>query len=245
MKTAVMVGIAIILSAVVTFFILKSTSGDTKQAFTVQRLLTAQQTVQKRLDDYYTQIESQLKSFADVVATHKDFSLKILVENDRSALVVTELAGLFLKPMGFSVLEITDSSRTILSSGHFPASAGNKSLHQAHQLSKNVLATTENIMGLPTLTLQAEYNFSIAGFSFFVTGGVTVDDKLLARLAPNDQTILLLKKGENYTGMDNISSISAITDNQIIINDKKYPAAEIEVPSSGVDEKISIIVLLK
>ena len=103
----------------------------------------------------------------------------------------------------------------------------------------------ENIMGTPTLTMQAEYGFSIAEFNFYVTGGTVVDNTLLETLAPNSHVQLLLKNGDKYLGMENVSSISAITDNTIIINDKKYPATEIELPSSGKNLKISLIVLVK
>ena len=133
-------------------------------------------------------IQAQLQSLAEVVAANKEFFLRLLVENDRSAPAVTEIAARFLEPMGFSVLEITDSSRTILSSGHFPASAGNKSMHQAGVLSKKLSAIMENIMGTPTLTMQAEYPFTIAGFNFLVSGCVKLPGS-----APKDCLIRHLK----------------------------------------------------
>ncbi|MBN1308386.1 MAG: hypothetical protein JXA18_10745 [Chitinispirillaceae bacterium] len=245
MRIAITATVSTVITAVLVFFIMNNRLNHAKSAADLERLHFAEQTVQKRLNDLSVRIESRLKAFADVVASNNNFSLRLLVENDRSSPVVTETASQFLKPMGFSVLEITDSSRSILSSGHFPASAGNRSVHTDGHLSGEAAATMENIMGTPTLALQAETDFSIAGFPFHATGGLAIDNGLLARLAPNDNVALLLKKGGDYIGMDNIHSISSITDRHIIINDKKYPASEIEIPSTGIDEKVSLIVLLK
>ncbi|MBN1575693.1 MAG: hypothetical protein JW913_04025 [Chitinispirillaceae bacterium] len=244
MKIVVTAIISIIITALLMFLFMNVQLNHGKNAADLERLHFVEQAVRKRLDDLSTRIEFQLKAFSDVVASHKEFSLRLLVENDRSSPVVTEMASQFLKPMGFSVLEITDSSGSILSSGHFPASAGNRSVHTDGRLSEKAAATMENIMGTPILTLQAETGFSIAGFPFHLTGGLTIDDTLLARLAPNGNVTLLLKKGGEYTGMENIRSISAITDRHIIINDKKYPASEIEIPSRGIDEMVSLIVFL-
>ena len=241
--------IAVIIAAVVagggvflSLYMLHSKQ-DTERA--ANDLLTARETVQKRLDDFSVRIQAQLQSLAEVVAANKEFSLRLLVENDRSAPAVTEIAARFLEPMGFSVLEITDSSRTILSSGHFPASAGNKSMHQAGVLSKKLSAIMENIMGTPTLTMQAEYPFTIAGFNFLVSGGIVVDTGLLETLTPNSRVQLLLKDGDTYLCMENIASVSPITNHEIIINDKKYRAAEIALPVAGMDGEISLIVLMK
>ena len=245
MKTGIAALIAAVIAAAATFFTMKAVNSSQDTDCSTRQLLIAKKTVQKRLDDLSMSIQSQLQSFSEVVAARKDFSLRLLVENDRSAPEVTELAFQFLKPMEFSVLEITDSSRSILSSGHFPASAGNKSMHKPGVLSKKPAVTMENIMGAQTLTMQAESGFSIAGFRFFVTGGIAVDKKLLEKLSPNENVQLLLKNGDSYTGMDNISSVSAITDNHLIINDRRYPAAEIDLPVAGIDSKISLIVLMK
>jgi hypothetical protein len=245
MKTIITIIVTAIVVGGGTFFSLKSIGSKQQTQCDLQTLLTAKQTVQKRLEDFSTRTQAQLQSLARVVEADKEFSLRILVENDRSAPAVTEMAGQFIDPMGLSVLEITDSSRTILSSGHFPASAGNKSMHKAGVLSTKLTATMENLRGTPTLTLLAEYPFAIAGFRFFLSGGIVVDTKLLELLTPIERILLLLKNGDTYLGMENITSVSAISDNQIIINDEKYPAAEIELPVAGMDRKISLIVVLK
>ena len=101
----------------------------------------------------------------------------------------------------------------------------------------------ENVMGTPTLTLQAKTSFSIAGFNFCTSGGVTIDEAFLDRLTPNDNVTLLLKQGEVYLGKGEIRSVSPITDNQIIINDIPLPASAIAVPSSGLGEELTLIVI--
>lgn len=245
MKLAVTAIAAVLVTAGLMLFIMKT--GSTRQAERTRQaqLTVMQQAVEKRLADLSDQIESQLHSFADVVAGHKDFSLKILVENDRSSPLVTEMAGQFLKPMGFSVLEISDSAWTILSSGHFPASAGNNSILRSTATSGKVRLCTADIRGTPTLTLQSQRGFTIAGIPFHVAGGLTIDSTLLARLAPAPGVGVLLNNNGTYTGMDDVRSISSIKDGRIIINDKKYPAVEIQIPAGEGGEKVSLIVVLK
>ncbi len=244
MKTAVIAVASSLCAAIIIFLIMNIGLQREKDAADLALLLSVEQTMQKRIDDISSQIQFQVKAFSDVVAAHKDFSLRILAENDRTSPVITEMASQFIKPMGFSVLEITDSAWSILSSGHFPASAGNSCAEKAGQLSDKATACTDNIMGTPTLTLQARNGFTIAGFLFYVMGGITIDASLLTRLTPNKKVKLLFKKGGEYIGMDNIGSISAITDHRIIINDKKFLAAELPIPSAVTEEKMSLIVLV-
>ena len=244
MKIALSAVISMIISAGLMFFLMNLRIVHNKNAADFEKLLVAEQTVQKRFEGLSTQITSQLAAFSEVVAAYKDFSLKILVENDRSSPVVTEMASQFLKPMGFSVLEIADSSWRVLSSGHFPASAGNSSAEKADHLSDKATLCIENIMGIPTLTLQAKTAFSIAGFTFHVAGGLTIDKALLDRLTPAGNVTLVLKKGNEYIGMEGIGSISAIKDHKVNINDKTYFASEIQIPSAGLEEEVSIIVLV-
>jgi len=245
MKTVIIAVSAAICCIAFTFFIMNMQLNRQKATSDHELLLSVEKTVQKRIGELSSGTYQQLQSLADVIASQKDFSLRILVENDRSSPYITEMASQFLHPMGFSVLEIADSSYTILSSGHFPASAGNSCAEKAKQLSSSASACIENIMGKPTLTFQARSKFSIAGFIFYVMGGMVIDTTLLKKLTPNKNVTILLKNGNEYIGRNDIRSISAIKDNHIIINDKKHLASSIEFPSSGLDSKLELVILLK
>jgi hypothetical protein len=244
MKTTITAIVSSLLAAGLVFFLMNARIRQSSDAANLEMLFFAEEAVQKQINELSTRIDRQLSSLCNVVSAHKEFSLKILVENDRSSPVITEMASNFLKPMGFSVLEITDSAYAILSSGHFPANAGNRSTEKAQFLSSETAACLENIMGVETLTMQAKKSFRIAGFPFYVMGGVTLDSTLLNRLTPRKNVILLLKKGKDFIGMKDIKSISKITDNTIIINDKKYLAAECPLVSVGLEDEISILVLI-
>ena len=86
--------------------------------------------------------------------------------------------------MNFSVLSIVDSNNIIVSSGHFPASAGTNVLEHIAHLSSEPLAISENIMGNQVLTLQSKKEFKVADFQFYAVGGYEVNDKFLAELSP-------------------------------------------------------------
>ncbi len=244
MKSIVSAIVSVILSAGLTYYVMDLQMAKHKKASDLEKLNMAEKSVRKRLDELSERITLQLKAFSEVVSNYKDFSLKILVENDPYSPIVTEIASRFLKPMGFSLLEITDSSWKILSSGHFPASVGNSSAEKARFLSGKASLCVDNILGEPTLTLQAKTDFSIAGFTFHTTGGVIVDKELLEILKPGQEVTLLLKKGNEYIGMDGIGAVSPVKDHNIIINDKRYLAAEIEIPSEGIEDNVSVIVVL-
>ncbi len=245
MKCTIITIVSSIVCAGAVFLLMGNRIEQQKEASTHETLSMITESVEKSLGDVSERIGSKLQALADVLATDKDFALRILVENDRTSPSITEMAAHYRNPMGFSVLDITDSSFTILSSGHFTAQAGNSAEQKAAVLSDHASAYTENIMGNPTLTYQAKTGFTIEGFRFYVMGGVTIDSMLLEQLKPNEKTGLLLKRGDRYIGMADIRSISEVTENSIIINDKTYPAATLSVPGSGSEEELKLIVLLK
>lgn len=244
MKTIVTAIVSSLLAAGVVFFLMNTRLKQASDAAELEMLLSAEETVQKQISELSERIDKQLSALCDVVSAHKDFSLKILVENDRSSPVISEMASHFLHPMGFSVLEITDSANVILSSGHFPASAGNRSAKKAETLSSETTACVDNIMGVKTLTLQTKKSFTIAGFPFYIMGGVTLDSTLLHSLSPRKNVTLLLKNGNDFIGMKDIRSISKITGHTIIINDTEYLAAKCPINTAGLENDLSLLILL-
>ena len=209
------------------------------------RLESACSAVQKRLGELDAQIERRLEAFAEVVAGHKEFSLRMLVENDRSSPVVTEMAPQFMKPMGFGVLEIVDSTFTILSSGHFPANRGNSSGEKVRQLRDAPALCSETIMGRRELTLQSRKRFTIADFPFYAVGGLPVDTALLGMLSPGGSVRLLLHADGEYLGMDSVASISEIKDNHIIVNDQTFLCRRFDLPAMVDGNAASLFVLVE
>jgi hypothetical protein len=203
------------------------------------------ESVTKRLDGLYRDMGDRLAAFAREVANDQLFSLRLLVENNPSAQEVTGKAGQFLKPMGFALLDIVDSTYTILSSAEFAASAGNSIAEKAALLSEAPVVIADRVMGREVLTLQALSSFRIAeSIQFHAVGGIIIDEEWLASLAPQYGVKILLKKGSTVMGMEGIRTISEITGGTIIINDRKYAAASIPLPYAGGDEAPVLIALL-
>lgn len=244
MKLVTTALIAVFCSAALTTGIFIVKEKKQRQAAAVATIQTMESMVQKQLDDLSSGIVGQLDAFAQTVAANRNFSLRILVENNPSSADITGMAVQFMQPMGFSALEIADKSAHILSCGHFPARSGSDCREKATALNATPELYTENIMGTAVLTLQAKSNFSIANIPFSVMGGVTLNRALLQRLAPRTDVTLLLKNGESYIGMDDIHAISAITNNTIIINDKKYLATSIMLPTGRPSEKQELLIVI-
>lgn len=243
-KTIITILVTVIFITVPGYLFLNLQLNRQKEKTDIEYLHSIEKSVHKQIQELSSRIFYQVSSLGNVIAAQQDFSLRILVENDRSAPYITEMASRYLKPMNFAVLDIADSSFTILSSGHFPASAGNSCREKGSRLSSNTIACLDNIMGTPKLTFQASSRFTIAGFVFYVMGGVVIDSTFLSNLTPGNNISLLLKNGNEYTGTITVQSISEISDNHIIINDKKYLASIIELPSSGLPHNLELLLLV-
>ncbi len=235
--TALIVGVT-------SFYFFQKNISEQKLDYRIQKLRIAEKTVKQNLDLLSGKISRQLNAFAETIAADKSFALRVLAENDRSSTDVTELAGRFISPMDFSVLEVTDSKLNILSSGHFVANAGN-SVTEKERLKSEPTCFDDNIMGQKRLTLQSRVRFTISEIPFFVLGGLEVNEKFLRSLTPNNDISVLLKRGKQYCGKSDISSISEVNNDRIIINDKEYWASELKLPYIGTDEAPSLIIYME
>jgi hypothetical protein len=220
-------------SAVVGYVVhLQIGSYETVQAHNA-KLHQIEITVQKNMRLISLEIENKLTSFAEAVADDRVFSLRLLGEQDRSSPDVTQFASKFIKPMGFSVLDIIDSSQMIVSSGAFIASAGGKVTEKFSALGKKPSFFIDKIMGETVLTYQAKKAFRMADIPFYVSGGARVDKNFLEKLAPYDSCGLFFKVGDEIVGNDSIHTVSDLKDHKIIINDKEYDAAVIPLGSDA------------
>ena len=211
----------------------------------LQQLNIVELSVKKRLSMVGAKLNMQLAAFSNAVSSDKNFSLKLLVENDKSSADVVDIAGRYLKAMDFSVLEVVDSNSTIVSSGHFPASVGLSDKDHITQLSSSPVAVEGNIMGNKVLTYQLKKEFRIADFAFYAVGGVEINEKFLSELAPFEKVKVLLKMGNKYIGMNDIRSISEIKDRKIIINDKEYFATQFPFSSAESSNKALLLVVIE
>jgi hypothetical protein len=237
--------IGALLCGSITFFVMKKQTFGKDLGSDLKQLNAAELSVKKRLAILDTKLNVQLSAFSDAVSSDKDFSLKLLVENDKSSSDVVEIAGRYLKAMDFSVLEVVDSSNTIISSGHFPASAGLNDKDHITQLSSEPVAALENVMGNQLLAFQLKKEFTIADYVFFAVGGIEINDKFLSELAPFENVKILLKLGNKYIGMNDIRSISEIKDHKIIINDKEYFATQFPFPSVKSNGEALLLVVIE
>jgi hypothetical protein len=210
----------------------------------VMELLHTRAVVEKQLETQSAQITRKLRGFADLLTNDRDFTMKLVAEQDRSASEVSEVAGRFLKAMDLSLLEVTDSAFTLLSCGHFPAAAGNSVATKALSLDSHAVFIRDNIKGQPQLTLQARVDASIAEAARITClGGAGVDAEFLRALTPREGVRLLFRQGDLTIGMDSVKTITVIKDNQIIVNDTTFLATSLALPHAGEGEAPEIIIL--
>jgi hypothetical protein len=209
-------------------------------------LAAVKTSVERRLVETTSDIKTRLSAFCKEVAGDQLFSLRLLVENNPTAPEVTNKATQFLKPMGFSLLEIADSGYTLISCGQFPASVGNSVASKGELLSDEPVILADRVMGADVLSFQAKCAFTIAeSIPFYAMGGVTIDTDWLKRLSPREGVTVLLKQGATVLGLDNVKTISDVKDGKVIINDKEFAAVEIPLPHAGGTEAPRLIAVLK
>ena len=224
-------------------FSLSSCKKAPKIDYAKQELFDMGHYVEKRITDQSLHLSDQLNAFSRVVAAAREFSMKLLVENNRSAPEVTEAAPRYMEPMGLSMLEIADSQHVLLSCGQFPANAGTSVADKETLLNDKGIYVDDNVKGQKVLTLQANIRFKILDAVFYCTGGLVVDENFVSLMSPGNRFRLLLKQGQRVMGMENVESISDVKDSAIIINNKTYQAMSFALPFAGQGDAPSCILI--
>ncbi len=214
-------------------------------ACALKGLADAHAAVSKEVKDISAQLVVQSRGFCATVSTDMAFAMKLIVEKDASAPEVSDIAGRYMKAMNFDFLEITDAEYKILSSGHFPASAGNILTRKSAMPERAATCLYENIRGTETLSLQVKIPFTCEGVKFYCFGGIAVDTAFISRMQPFPGITLFIKQGGEILGMDDIQTMSAIKDNVIVINDKQWFAASHALPWVGEGDAPELILLKK
>ena len=235
-----------VIAAGICFVIFMHARGRQHDAAIRAELAAATQSVQTRLDAVEADIASRLAAFARSTVIDQIFALRLIAENNPTAPEVTGRAAEFLSPMGFTILDITDSSGVILSSGSFIASAGNPVPEKLPKLSPAPVFIKDKVVGVDLLTLQAKAPITIAdSIRLYALGGTTVDSAFLALLAPRSGVAVLLRRNGSVAGWQGMRSISDINNDRITIDGKKYPAAQIPIPVVDETSPTALIVVLR
>jgi len=214
-----------------------------KQNQSVNELSDMRCIVERQIQNQSRQIADQVASFSRGVAADRDFSMKLLVENNRSAPEVTDFAQRYMEPMGLSFLEITDSLHILLSCAQFPASAGTSIADKAALLGDQASFIMDNVKGKKTLTLQAQLRFKILDSVLYCSGGKNVDEDFIAGLAVANGFKILLKQGQNIIGADPGAAVSSNTDSSITVSDTTYAAMSIPLPFAGQGDRPMLILV--
>ena len=222
------------------YFILSCKSSN--QQCGHQELLDMKAAVEKQLQNEARRIAGQLAAFSKVVASDRDFSMKLFVETNRSAPEVTDLTLRFMEPMGFNLLEITDSASTLLSCAQFPASTGTNIFDKAELLGEQARFIIDNVKGQKALTLQSKVPFKILDTLFYCIGGRIVDESFISHLSPGGGFRLALKQGDMVLGMSG-RRISDLKDSTVAIDATVYPAVSITLPFAGQEETPFLILI--
>ena len=244
--TNVIVGIftALFTAALVLFFVNRQLSPMNRE-YALKDLMNTKAVTEKNIDDIAASLLSRLKGFCSTVANDRDFAMKLIVEKDYSAPEVADITATHINAMGFSFLEIANTDYRILSSGHFPASAGNCWVYKNNLPDSSANFMFDNIKGTDVLSLQVKIPFSCAGGLFYCIGGIVVDSNFINRIKSRPDISIILKQGNEILGMEGIETMSDIKDNEIIINDKSWFAQSLTLTWAGAADSPEIIVLLE
>jgi hypothetical protein len=244
MKVVTHVLTALIAAALVVWFVMSRFPAIMEER-AVMELVHATRATEKCLATLSSRIERQLGAFGTAVADDRDFAMKLIVEQDTAASEVAGIAARYMEPMAFDVLEITTAGRLILSSGHFPARAGESESAREALDTDRAVCVFENVRGEEILTYQAATTFELAEQNFHCSGGVIVNEELLLRLTPRTGVRVILRQGAEVSGFGDVETMSEIEDNRIIINDTTYLASAIPLSAAESVEPLELIVLME
>jgi hypothetical protein len=242
MKTFVIALFSAAVAGIIVAFLMNEQFSKKSTIDSFQKVSITESSVKNRLKSIEQKMIDQLSAFASAVEADKSFALKLLAENDKAAPEVAEIAVRFIGPMGFTTLEVIDSSMTIISSGHFPASAGSNVRELISKLTSKPSVIESSLIGKNKLILQAKKEFTIADFPFIVTGGIEINEKLLEELSPGDGVKVICQNGTTFLGIKGIKSISELKDNKLFINEKEYVASMIPLTCVN-NNSCSLIIL--
>ncbi len=85
--------------------------------------------------------------------------------------------------------------------------------------------------------------FSCAGKKLYTIGGIKVDEDFISQLKPYDDIHIVFRQGKEILGMENIETMSEISDNKIIINDKTWLATSHSLSWAGEGSSPEILIL--
>jgi hypothetical protein len=236
--------VVMIIGAMLSFFVFNGNVAKNQQRFALSELARCKVAIQQHLAQEGGRIVRQLNGFSRAVSANQDFSMKLVVDKDRSAPVVSEIALQYMEPMDLSLLEVVDSSQVLLSCGQFPGANGKTVSPAIAQLDTQAAFLFDDLRGEQVFTHQARVRFSIAETPVFAVGGTVVDQDFLARLAPTDQVRLIVKRGTFVLGTCSVQSMSDLRDNTIIVNDTSYLATSLTLPYSGIDDPPLLYILI-
>ena len=212
--------------------------------FSREELLCIGQIINSQILNQSQKLSEQLSAFSKVIASDREFSMKLLVENNRSAPEVTEAAVRYIEPMGLSILEISDSQHVLLSCGEFEANAGTSIAGKEALLGEKGVFIEDVIKGKSELTMQVMVKFNILDAHYYCCGGFVVDDKFLKQIDPGNGFKFFFKQGQKVFGLENAEGLSNLTDSTVVMNAKTYPAMSFTLPvATGSTEALSCIVL--
>lgn len=235
--------ITFLLGALLVLLLIGRQTADIPLSHARMELIHARRAVEKRLRQHGESLTQRLKGFAGAVGEDRDFAMKLIAEQERSASEVSDFAQRYIEPMDISVLEITDSAYMLLSCGQFPAAAGNSVAEKAQALGPEGTMLVDEIRGKPVLTLQAIERLSIADQTLHCIGGLTVNRAFVEALSPRPGVRLLLKWEEEIIGGTDIESMSDLEGNTIIVNDTTYLATSASLPWAGEGEAPELLIL--
>jgi hypothetical protein len=134
----------------------------------------------------------------------------------------------------------------VLSSGHFPANAGNLIADKARLPEGTAEFLIDQVRGEPLLTLQETVSYKIADAVLHCLGGWIVDEVFVRQLAPCDGIRVIIRYGILVIGPQKVESISEFRDHAIVVNNRRYAADTLSLPGGeSADARPVLIVLVE
>ncbi len=169
-----------------------------------------------------TRIQQQLQQLSIKLVDDYEFRLQVLVLNKTNDPFIVDYAGAYMTTMGLDVLEIANSERVVLSSGHDRNAFGmqRKQLVKSLSSDDSIKLSRFKTEGQPLICVAAVDSVLIGNSRFYITGGTKVDTVFLSALTQKVNGTVVVQLPDTLLSTVTILEIEPLLNS--LTNDK-YP----------------------
>ncbi len=216
--------IAAIIASGGTLYYLSTRVPEIDSALKERRLKENAEMTSSSLKNKLSAFEEDIQNFSDVLSSDRAFTLRLIVERDRTAPEVKGITEKYLPLLRLDYLKITDTrDRELSSAGPEIDTVHSEPDEPGRVYLREVSADSERV-----LAFEYSVPVDISGKKLLCRGGRILDSAFLSGILPPSAGGIVKKDSVVITSRE-VSTISELRDNSIVIDNTTHPALSLEL----------------